>query len=201
MTDAIFYRSIDTILQLLNTFNLNGSGIELHCADGFIRQGFPIIAAWIADYPEYTCLTKIIGGLCPICEIPRKKMGHEKNSSGQYDPNKYKLNSYPYRCSISYKAKVIAGKKHELYEAGLRSCHNNLWNYPLCNVYSLWNPDKLHLFYIGLVKTLLGNWLLPFLSRGQLRKRFNRRFISVPKYPNLHWFKRFFDEVNSGPWQ
>jgi hypothetical protein len=88
-----------------------------------------------------------------------------------------------------------------LYEAGLRSYYNNLWNYLLCNVYSLWNPDELHIFYIGLVKTILSDWLLPFLSVYQLRKRFNYRFISVPKYPNLHQFKRFFDEVNSSSWQ
>jgi hypothetical protein len=86
VTDAIFHRSIDTILQPLKILDPNGLGIEFHCADGFIRQGFPIIAAWIADYPEYACLTKIIGGLCPMCEIPKKKMGHETNISRQYNP-------------------------------------------------------------------------------------------------------------------
>jgi hypothetical protein len=135
VTNAIFHRSIDTILQPLKILNTNRPGIEFHCAEGFIRRGFPIITAWIADYPEYTCLTKIIGGLCPICEIPKKKMGHETNICRQYNPNKYKCNKYPYRCSESYKEKAIAKKTDELYNVGQQSYHNNLWYYPLCNVY------------------------------------------------------------------
>jgi hypothetical protein len=95
VADAIFHRSIDTILQSLKTLNPNGPGIEFYCADRFIPQGFPIIAAWITDYPEYTCLTKLIGELCPMCEIPKKKMGHETNICGQYNPNKHKCNKYP----------------------------------------------------------------------------------------------------------
>jgi len=36
---------------------------------------------------------------------------------------------------------------------------NQFWQYPLCNVYHLWQPDELHQLLLGLVEDLL-HWLL-----------------------------------------
>jgi len=42
---------------------------------------------------------------------------------------------------------------------------NQFWQYPLCNVYRLWQPDELHQLLLGLVKDLL-------LLRGYFKSQF-----------------------------
>ena len=87
-------------------------------------------------------------------------------------------------------------------EVGMRPDFKNpLWRMPLCNVYRLWQPDELHVFFIGLVKTLIGEWLIPFCSARGYEKRFHRRFKRVPRYPQLKRFTKAFHQVQSGSWQ
>ena len=74
--DNVFHTAVDKILAPLKNINPNGEGVELHCADGHIRRGFPILAAWIADYPEYSTIMGCTSMWCPCCEIPLKEMGH-----------------------------------------------------------------------------------------------------------------------------
>jgi hypothetical protein len=42
-----------------------------------------------------------------------------------------------------------------LYTLGFHPIGNQFWPYPLCTVYRLWQPDKLHQLFLGLVKDLL----------------------------------------------
>jgi len=39
-----------------------------------------------------------------------------------------------------------------LYTLGVHPIRNQFWQYPLCNVYCLWQPDELHQLLLGLVK-------------------------------------------------
>ena len=45
------------------------------CADGQVRHYHPILAAWIADYPEHCNLHNIKSGICYWCKCPQKVMG------------------------------------------------------------------------------------------------------------------------------
>jgi len=42
---------------------------------------------------------------------------------------------------------------------GVHPIRNQFWQYPLCNVYHLWQPDELHQLLLGFVKDSL-HWLL-----------------------------------------
>ena len=75
-----WHEAIERILKLIAELDIAGPGYEWGCADGQVRRCYPILAAWIADYPEHVTLARIINGLCPICEIPRTEMGHEPSS-------------------------------------------------------------------------------------------------------------------------
>ena len=79
---------------------------------------------------------------------------------------------------------------------GLRMEENPFWRLPLCNVYTLWQPDALHLLHLGIVKTMM-DWLVGYLRPRGMIGRFNDGFKSVPPYPGFPRFKRSYKEVRS----
>jgi hypothetical protein len=87
-----------------------------------------------------------------------------------------------------------------LHTLGVHPICNQFWQYPLCNVYCLWQPDELHQLLLGLVNDLL-HWLLKFLIARNLKDQFDNRFTSVPQYPCLQRFSKPFDSMKSSSWQ
>jgi hypothetical protein len=86
-----------------------------------------------------------------------------------------------------------------LHTLGVHPLHNQFWQYPLCNVYCLWQPDALHQLLLGLVKDLL-HWLLKYLKARNDKVQFDNRFTSVPRYPGLQLFSKPFDSMTSSSW-
>jgi hypothetical protein len=79
-----WHQAIATILKPLKDVNIAGPGFEWDCADGFTRNCYPLLAAWIGDYPELTMISKVVSGACPVCEIPKSPntaMGHPAGAS------------------------------------------------------------------------------------------------------------------------
>jgi len=87
-----------------------------------------------------------------------------------------------------------------LYTLGVRPISNQFRQYPLCNVYRLWQPDELHQLLLGLVKDLL-YWLLKYLKARNVKDQFDNKFTSVPRYPGLQHFTTPFDSFKRGTWQ
>jgi len=56
---------------------------------------------------------------------------------------------------------------------------NQFWQYPLSNVYRLWQPDELHQLLLGKVKNLL-HWMLEYLKARDVKNQFGNQFTSVP---------------------
>jgi len=59
-----------------------------------------------------------------------------------------------------------------LHTLGVHPIRNQFWQYPLCNVNRVWQPDELHQLLLGLVKDLL-NWLLKYLKARQVKEQFD----------------------------
>jgi hypothetical protein len=59
-----------------------------------------------------------------------------------------------------------------LHTLGVHPIRNQFWQYPLCNVYRLWQPDELHQLLLGLVKDLL-HWLLKYLKARHIKDQFD----------------------------
>jgi len=83
---------------------------------------------------------------------------------------------------------------------GVHPTRNQFWEYPLCNLYRLWQPDELHQLLLGLVEDLL-HWLLKYMKARNVEDQFDNRFTSVPRYPGLQHFSKPSDALNSGTWQ
>ena len=50
--------------------DLAHAGIPIDCADGKVRQCFPILSAWIVDHMENVALHGLKTNACPKCEVP-----------------------------------------------------------------------------------------------------------------------------------
>lgn len=51
-------------------------GVEIVCADGFVRRIYPVLSASIADFPEQCKNACTIGSFCPICLVHKDQKGN-----------------------------------------------------------------------------------------------------------------------------
>jgi len=157
------------VLSPLRNLDITGPGLKWDCADGFQRQFYPPLAAWVRDYPEQVMVTEVSYGLCLMCEIPNgAPMGHSTFQSLD-DP----------RDQHVHMELLDETNTDVLHTLGVHPICNQFWQYPLCNVYRLWQPDEFHQLLLGLVKDLL-HWLLKYLKARDLKDQFDNRFTSVP---------------------
>jgi hypothetical protein len=178
------------VLSQLRRLDITGPGLKWDCADGFQRQCYPLLAAWVGDYLEQVMIAQVSYGSCPMCEIPKgAPMGHSTfrpldNSRDQH----------------IYLELLEDNHIDALHTVGVHPICNQFWQYPLCDVYRLWQPDELHQLLLGLVKDLL-HWLLKYLKARNVKDQFDNRFTSVPRYPGLQHFSKQFDSLKNGTWQ
>jgi hypothetical protein len=66
-----------------------------------------------------------------------------------------------------------------LHTPHVHAVRNQFSQFPLCNVYQLWQPDELHQLLLGLVKHFL-HWLLKYLKARNVKDQFDSGFTSVP---------------------
>ena len=68
--------TIQGVLRLIlkDLERLGREGMRITCPDGVVRFGHPVLAGWLADYPEYIKLFAASYKSCPICIAPSDKM-------------------------------------------------------------------------------------------------------------------------------
>ncbi|KIY60684.1 hypothetical protein CYLTODRAFT_363795, partial [Cylindrobasidium torrendii FP15055 ss-10] len=70
---CLFHAAMASIFELLKKAGANG--VELTSGDGVVRRIHPIIASYMADYPEQCLVTCSKSTTCPKCHIGRKDIG------------------------------------------------------------------------------------------------------------------------------
>jgi hypothetical protein len=129
----------------LRHLDITGPGLKWDCADGFQRQCYPLLPAWVKDYPEQVIVTHVPYGSYAICAIPKgTSMGHSvflalDNSRHQHIYSEL-LDGYD-------------GDPH--HTLSVNPIRNQFWQYSLCNDYRLWQPDELPQWLLGSVKDIL----------------------------------------------
>ncbi|KIK60605.1 hypothetical protein GYMLUDRAFT_115481, partial [Collybiopsis luxurians FD-317 M1] len=64
----LFHRSMAVVLEPLKAAgNPKGGGVEMVGGDGAVRRVYPILAAYVADYPEQCLVSCTKYGMCPKC--------------------------------------------------------------------------------------------------------------------------------------
>jgi len=69
-TGEVWHSAVVTVLFPLQNLDITRPSLKWTCADGFQRQCYPLLAAWVGDYPEQVMVVQVPYGSCPMCEIP-----------------------------------------------------------------------------------------------------------------------------------
>jgi hypothetical protein len=177
------------LLQPL-TFKQNpstGSGYyNILCADGNFRRCKPLLAAWLADWPEYSELHHLERHVCFWCERP-------KNELGDYvHPDK----EHPRRDHNLYTMLSDANTKAADAKLSSRHVHRgfNLFHHISCNMSNLPKPDLLHSIQIGM-RYHLQKWIFHFMKTHERLDKYNAIWLSVPAYHNLTPKHKSYEEV------
>lgn len=168
----LFHACMRFILQPLE--KLGKTGLHLTSGDGAVRDGHPILAAYIGDYPEQVLVAGIKTGNCPTCPIPRDQIGDPSlvEEPRDIEPilDAYEVLDYSDHRHFTKKCK----------EAGVKPIQHPFWRHlPFLNIYRSITPDILHQLYQGNIKHLIG-WLKEACGEAELDARCRR----IP--PNHH---------------
>ncbi|KAL0951815.1 hypothetical protein HGRIS_008482 [Hohenbuehelia grisea] len=155
------------------------AGKEMVCADGLLRHVYPIIAAYIADYPEQCLIACCKENRCPICPIDPKERGSHLTVPKR-DPAQ----------TLEY----LREPSHPQFTAqGLRHVYPPFWaNLPHSDIFQSFTPDLLHQLHKGVFKDHLVKWCSAIISESEV----DARFRDMPTHNGLRHFKHGISHVS-----
>ncbi|KAG9119492.1 hypothetical protein FRC07_005458 [Ceratobasidium sp. 392] len=177
----LLHCSLAHIFELLKT--ASSDGILARCADGYIRHIYPIIAAWVADWPEQNNIACTIRNGCPKCRQKWDGRGQGGPKAWRHDTNADLAALQAYQLDKQLQALTLRG---------LQPWPPFWANIPHANIGSGLMPDLLHQLYKGMFEHAR-DWVEEMLGTQE----FNRRFKTMPQAHNLRWFKKGVTTVNN----
>jgi hypothetical protein len=158
------------------------NGVKMVCADGFVRKVYPILAAYVADYPEQCLVACCMENRCPRCIVSPKERGSPVESvSREVNITLQALNQHH------------RGYSPENFEKmGLRAVYKPFWlSLPYCNIFACFTPDLLHQVHKGIFKDHLVAWCTSLIGKAEL----DARFKAISPFPGLRHFKNGISSV------
>ncbi|KAF7798192.1 hypothetical protein EIP86_009409 [Pleurotus ostreatoroseus] len=154
-------------------------GVEMICADGFIRRVYPIVAAYIADHPEQCLVACCRENRCPKCTVDANQRG---------SPVYTVLRDPQLTTSLLEEALRTEGQSSAFKKAGLRSINPFWTDLPHCNIFACITPDILHQLHKGVFKDHTVKWATGCVEDGEAE--LDRRFKAMTPHADLRHFKR-----------
>ncbi|KAJ7193265.1 hypothetical protein GGX14DRAFT_593074 [Mycena pura] len=174
---AVRYRTFHYCMSIVtrSLIAAGTDGVDMTCADGSVRWIWPILAAYVADYPEQCLVANCMENRCPICKVkPKSRGSHEPSDPRNQAETMELLKEH----QSGYKNPSTAAKSKEEYEGiGLRPA---------------FTPDILHQLHKGAFKDHLVKWCTKLIGE----KEVDARFRAMPPHPDVRHFKNGISSVS-----
>ncbi|QRV74378.1 C2H2 zinc finger [Ceratobasidium sp. AG-Ba] len=157
------------------------TGVEVPCADGAVRRIYPVLASYVADFPEQCRVACCKTNFCPLCTVHPDKKGDLGNSPPRTrDDMVEALEEHRAHGSINF-------VRWGMFEV------DPFWkDYPYVRLDCLMSPDLLHQMHKGVMKDHLTKWLQHLLGSQKV----DERHTSMPEYHGMRHFKNGISTVS-----
>ncbi|KAJ7882418.1 hypothetical protein B0H14DRAFT_3082501 [Mycena olivaceomarginata] len=183
----LFHFCMGRILRSLAEAGANG--VEMACADGMLRKVYPILAAYVADYPEQCLIACCMENRCPVCKVlPTERGNHVPCPKRDMDETLGYIHRYE---SEHHNAQF---KKEFVATLGLRPVPPFWAGLPHTDIFEAFTPDLLHQLHKGVFKDHLVSWCTAVIEGGE--KEIDARFKSMPSHPEVRHFKNGLSMVS-----
>jgi len=176
----LFHHCMSLLLQPL--IAAGNDGVDMVCADSWTRRVYPILAAYVADFPEQCLVSCCKENRCLKCLVGANERG-EVLDSVMRDPESTK--------NILEKCKK-GQHPPEFEENGLCAVYKPFWaDMPHADIFLAFTPDLLHQIHKGVFKDHLVKWCVKIIREEEV----DTRFKAIPDYPGLRHFKKGISTV------
>jgi hypothetical protein len=148
---GLFHHCMSAIVEPLIKVAGGPNGVPIICADGFVREVFPILAVYIANHPEQCLVACCCENHCPKCHVKPKEHGELTGT----------LPCKPRRTIKILKHHSISRSSKVFKEEGLHLIYSPFWKaLPHSDIFMSITPDILHQLHKGVFKDHLVSWCI-----------------------------------------
>lgn len=145
-------------------------GVEMTSGDGSVRRVHPILAAYVADYPEQCLVTCSKYGSCPKCHAGPTELDDPTPRPGRTPDDTLKVMRDAAEACDSHSAYTKICMQQNVNG----NVDSPFWeNLPFTNIHLSQTPDVLHQLYQGVVKYLI-LWCQKMMTEEELDRRIRR---------------------------
>ncbi|KAI6095825.1 hypothetical protein EDD16DRAFT_1491663 [Pisolithus croceorrhizus] len=177
----LFHHAMSLLLHPL--MDAGCQGREMVCADGYLRSVHPILAAYIADFPEQCLVACNKESRCPCCLVQSNKCGNLEDWASRNMAD-----------TLKTLQRMRRNKRLRKFDAeGLHAIFNPFWKeLPFTDIFACLTPDILHQLHKGIFHDHLLQWCMSIVSE----KEIDACFQAMTQYPALHHFKKGVSSVS-----